>query len=137
MTNKEQPDAHSVEHLLGIFAALLRLLPADSAARIRTLAKFVEKDYEKLVKLTKLREDYARRLGLVDRTILKQKKALSEEEQAEKAEEWFSRRLDAGLFCLQVCTPPALPHLFKRYSSQRIHADPLLDDRRDSGLALC
>jgi len=38
----------------------------------------------------------------VDRLIAKQKKNLSVEERAERVEEWFSRRLDAGLFCLQM-----------------------------------
>ena len=79
-------------------------LPADSASRIRTLAKFVEKDYEKIAKLTKLRTDYALRMAKVDAEIAVQRKDLgSVVEEEEMAEEWFSRRLDAGLFCLQVC----------------------------------
>ncbi|KAJ9629675.1 hypothetical protein H2203_002056 [Taxawa tesnikishii (nom. ined.)] len=82
MFMKKQDNA-TTEHLLGVFSALLRLLPGESAARIRTLAKFVEKDYEKVSKLMKLRRDYASR-------------------RAEKSDEWFSRRLDAGLYCLQT-----------------------------------
>jgi beta-catenin-like protein 1 len=78
------------------------LLPADSASRIRTLAKFVEKDYEKIGKLLKLRVDYAARIDKVDMEIAKQRRSLDEEEHDDMAEEWFSRRLDAGLFCLQV-----------------------------------
>ncbi|RPA80637.1 DUF1716-domain-containing protein [Ascobolus immersus RN42] len=97
---KQEPQA--IEHLLGIFAAMLRSLPADTPERIRTLAKFVEKDYEKIKKLITLRREYLARLQQVDRMINKQKAALSEEEQSERAEEWFSRRLDAGLFCLQM-----------------------------------
>jgi beta-catenin-like protein 1 len=53
----KKQDGQTTEHLLGIFSSLLRLLPANSAGRIRTLAKFVEKDYEKLGKLVKLRRD--------------------------------------------------------------------------------
>lgn len=99
-----QQDNQTTEHLLGIFAALLMHLPADSASRIRTLAKFVEKDYEKIAKLTKLRTDYALRMAKVDAEIAVQRKDLgSVVEEEEMAEEWFSRRLDAGLFCLQVC----------------------------------
>ncbi|KAH0390139.1 hypothetical protein KCU89_g15921, partial [Aureobasidium melanogenum] len=41
------------------FSALLRLLPGESSQRIRLLAKFVEKEYEKLDKLVKLRHEYA------------------------------------------------------------------------------
>jgi hypothetical protein len=81
---------------------MLRSLPADSPERIRTLAKFVEKDYEKIKKLITLRREYAARLQQVDRMIDKQKNTLSPEEQSERVDEWFSRRLDAGLFCLQV-----------------------------------
>ncbi|KXX80972.1 Beta-catenin-like protein 1 [Madurella mycetomatis] len=95
-------DAQTTEHLVGIFASMLRLLPADSAERIRTLAKFVERDYEKTEKLVKLRRDYATRMAAVDARIKEEKKGMDEEEREEMADEWFSRRLDAGLFCLQT-----------------------------------
>lgn len=98
----KKTDGQTTEHLLGIFAALLMLLPAESAARIRTLAKFVEKDYEKIVKLLKLRAGYAARMLVVDKEIAEQKGRLGEEEVEDMSEEWFSRRLDAGLFCLQM-----------------------------------
>ena len=58
-------DTEAVEHLLGIFLSMLRRLPANSGERIRTLAKFVEKDYGKLVRLLSLREGYAARLANV------------------------------------------------------------------------
>ncbi|CAZ81290.1 unnamed protein product [Tuber melanosporum] len=99
----KKQDNQTTEHLLGIFAALLTHLPADSASRIRTLAKFVEKDYEKIAKLTKLRTDYALRVAKVDAEIAVQREDLgSVVEEEEMAEEWFSKRLDAGLFCLQM-----------------------------------
>ena len=95
-------DAQTTEHLVGIFASMLRLLPADSAERIRTLAKFVEKDYEKTEKLVKLRRDYGARVGAVDEQIREEQKGMTEDEREENADDWFSRRLDAGLFCLQT-----------------------------------
>ncbi|PWW76429.1 DUF1716-domain-containing protein [Tuber magnatum] len=98
----KKQDNQTTEHLLGIFAALLMHLPADSASRIRTLAKFVEKDYEKIVKLTKLRTDYALRMSKVDAEIDAQRKDLGSVVEEEMAEEWFSKRLDAGLFCLEM-----------------------------------
>lgn len=100
----QQQDGQMTEHLLGIFAALLMRLPADSAPRIRTLAKFVEKDYEKIDKLLKLRTDYAARVDKVDKEIAEQRKSLNGNDHDDMVEEWFSRRLDAGLFCLQVHT---------------------------------
>ncbi len=98
----KKQDGQTTEHLLGIFSSLLRLLPANSSGRIRTLAKFVEKDYEKLVKLVKLRRDYAARVAAVDNEIRNEQTKLDVEEREDMADEWDSRRLDAGLFCLQT-----------------------------------
>lgn len=99
-----QQGNETIEHLLGIFSSLLRLLPGGSAPRIRTLAKFMEKDYEKIERLIKLRRDCASRLTPVEQAIEREKKALSlsKEDQEALAAEWLSRRFDAGLFSLQV-----------------------------------
>lgn len=98
----KKQDSETKEHLLGIFASLLRWLPANVAPRIRTLAKFVEKEYEKITKLVAFRRDYAARVEFVDSQIREEQKASSPEEREERADEWLSRRLDAGLFCLQT-----------------------------------
>ncbi|OJJ48119.1 hypothetical protein ASPZODRAFT_130048 [Penicilliopsis zonata CBS 506.65] len=98
----KKQESQNIEHLLGIFASLLRLLPGGSAGRIRTLAKFMEKDYEKIDKLIKLRRDHASRLFPVEETIEKERKRLDEEEQEFMAAEWLGRRFDAGLFPLQL-----------------------------------
>jgi len=98
----KKQDGQTTEHLLGIFYSLLRFLPGNSSGRIRTLAKFVEKDYEKLGKLVKLRRDYASRVTIVDEEIRNEQSKLDAEEREEMADEWDSRRLDAGLFCLQT-----------------------------------
>lgn len=95
-------DPETVEHLLSIFAAMLRYLPGGSAARIRTLAKFMEKDYEKIEKLMTLRREFAARLQPVEAVIERERQGLDAEEQEAMAAEWLSRRLDAGLFSLQV-----------------------------------
>lgn len=97
-----------VEHLIGMLASLLRYLPGNSAPRIRTLAKFVEKDYEKISRLAELRKEYAARVGKVDSGIEQEKKTKknkggpSTADAAESEDEWLSRRLDAGLFVLQT-----------------------------------
>jgi beta-catenin-like protein 1 len=95
-------DKQTSEHLVCIFASMLRLLPANSAERIRTLAKFVEKDYDKTAKLVKLRQDYAARVDSVNAAIRAEQAQMSVEEREETADEWLSRRLDAGLFELQT-----------------------------------
>jgi beta-catenin-like protein 1 len=122
-----KPDAQTTEHVLGIVAALLRSLPATSAARIRVLAKFVEKEYEKIEKLLKLRRDYAEKVRVVDEDIRREKRSLQVEEQEDMAGEWLSRRLDAGLFCLQV--RPSI-----RFYSIQCLLGPS-DDRCDTGMA--
>ena len=91
-----------MEHIIGIFASLLRLLPGGSAGRIRTLAKFVEKDYEKIGKLVEMRAQYAERVQRVEAQIRQEEAAMESEEKEERAAESLSRRLDAGLFSLQT-----------------------------------
>ncbi|KAK4213907.1 putative DUF1716 domain-protein [Rhypophila decipiens] len=101
---KSRPEI--TEHLLSIFSSLLRHLPAESPERIRTLAKFVEKDYEKTARLVSLRREYASRLSFIDAQIAQEKTNLTGQEDEEEMEmlndEWFSRRLDGGLFNLQM-----------------------------------
>lgn len=81
---------------------MLRSLPADSAERIRLLAKFVEKNFEKIGTAVKIRREYASKVAAVDREISAERSKLPAEEQEEKADEWLSRRLDAGLYSLQT-----------------------------------
>ncbi len=102
MFMKKALDSETTEHLLGISASLLRHLPANEAPRIRALAKFVEKDYEKITKLVQLRREYAARVEFVDVQIREEQKASDPEEREERADEWLSRRLGAGFFCLQT-----------------------------------
>lgn len=91
-----------VEHLLGIFSSLLRLLPGQSANRIRTMAKFVEKDYEKIGKLIELRREYTGKVRNVEEAIKVEAQQLRPDERKAMTDAWLSRRLDAGLFSLQT-----------------------------------
>ncbi|KAL9000976.1 MAG: hypothetical protein Q9169_000460 [Polycauliona sp. 2 TL-2023] len=96
-------DNQTTEHLLGILSSMLRSLPGNSAERIRLLAKFVEKDYEKLGKIVKIRREYASKVAAVDQDIQREKSGfLSTEDQDERGDEWLSRRMDAGLYALQT-----------------------------------
>ncbi|OTB02764.1 hypothetical protein M426DRAFT_61524 [Hypoxylon sp. CI-4A] len=128
---KKSNDSQTTEHLIGIFGSMLRLLPADSAERIRTLAKFVEKDYEKTQKLVKLRREYATRLASVDEAIRAEQSTMGAEEKEEMADEWFSRRLDAGLFCLQTLDV-VLAWLVAEDSGARKTIQKLLADRDET-----
>ncbi len=98
----KKQDNEATEHLLGIFSSMLRSLPANEAPRIRLLAKFVEKNYQVPERLIQIRRDYASKVVQVDKEIKAERASSSAEEREERADEWLSRRLDAGLFVLQT-----------------------------------
>ncbi|KAH4923779.1 hypothetical protein HBI79_164850 [Parastagonospora nodorum] len=98
-TKKHDPE--QTEHILGIFASLLRSLPGNSDARFRLLAKFLEKNYEKINKLVALRRDYASRVAAFDDKLADRKRGLSKEEQDELELENVATRLSEGLYCLE------------------------------------
>lgn len=99
---KKSTDRRASEHLVGIFASMLRALPADSAERIRLLAKFVEKDYEKTAKLVTLRRECAARMVPVDEEIRGEQAKRSAEGAEVMADRWLLVRLDAGLSFLRT-----------------------------------
>jgi len=127
----KKQEKEPVEHLLGIFSSLLRLLPGQSASRVRTLAKFVEKDYEKIGKLMEVRREYTARMRSVEEAIKAEARQLSAEERETKADEWLSRRLDAGLFSLQT-VDVILSWLVAEDSGARSRVKLLLSDRDES-----
>jgi beta-catenin-like protein 1 len=98
-TKKHDPE--QTEHILGIFASLLRSLPGNSDTRFRLLAKYLEKDYEKINKLITLRRDYASRVAAFDTKLTDRKRGLSKEEQDELELENIPTRLSEGLYCLE------------------------------------
>jgi len=98
-TKKHDPE--QTEHILGIFASLLRSLPGNSDARFRLLAKFLEKNYEKINKLVTLRRDYASRVAAFDVKLADRKRGLSKKEQEELELENVATRLSEGLYCLE------------------------------------
>ena len=95
-------DRRLLEHILSVLASLLRHLPSDSAERLRTLAKFVEKDYEKTSKLVHLRRDYTSRIATAENGNTSNGKDLTLEDREMLEVERLSRRLDAGLYTLQL-----------------------------------
>ncbi|RMZ86934.1 hypothetical protein DV736_g5838, partial [Chaetothyriales sp. CBS 134916] len=89
----EKDNKETVEHVVGILASLLRSTPAGSAARIRTLAKFVEDNHAKIDRLLRLRAVYRQRIH---------KEQEEQQEDNDREQEWLSIRLDAGLFVLNT-----------------------------------
>nr|OQO19857.1 hypothetical protein B0A51_12452 [Rachicladosporium sp. CCFEE 5018] len=98
----KKPSETTTEHLLGIFAGLLRWLPGEGAARIRMLNKFTEKNCEKVVKIVELRKGFARRVSAAEEEIKLERRMMDEEDWPEREAEWLSRRLEGGLFGLQT-----------------------------------
>lgn len=98
----KKQDKETTEHLLGILASMLRSLPANEAPRIRLLVKFVEKDYQACNRLVTLRREYASKVAAIDKEIRQERVVLDPEESEDRADEWISRRLDAGLYVLQT-----------------------------------
>ncbi|KAF4548386.1 Arm-motif -containing protein [Elsinoe fawcettii] len=99
---KRKLDSKATENVVDTLAALLRYLPGDSPERIRTIAKFTEKDCEKIFKLLEWRQKHSKELSNVDNQISKERRGLSNEDQLELADQWYFRRLDAGLVVLQT-----------------------------------
>lgn len=89
-----------IDHFVSLFANMLRRFPAESRERIRTLAKFVEKSYEKTAKLVKLFQDYEARVS----ASLRQAKVNLPQggDGKEHNYEILAARLDNGLFTLQL-----------------------------------
>ncbi|KAI4607734.1 hypothetical protein J4E80_009475 [Alternaria sp. BMP 0032] len=101
---KKSHDPQQTEHILGIFASLLRSLPGNSDTRFRLLAKFLEKDYDKIHKLVELRRGYVTRLSAFDSKLAEKKRALriTGKDELEAFElENIPDRLSEGLYCLE------------------------------------
>ena len=127
----KKQDNEATEHLLGILSSMLRSIPADEAPRIRLLAKFVEKDYQVLGRVVQIRREYISKMSAVDQEIESKKAELSSEEQSDRADEWFSRRLDAGLYVLQT-VDVILAWLVAEDDGARTKIQGLLADRDES-----
>ena len=89
------------EHSVSIIASMLHNLKGSQ--RQRLLAKFSENEFAKIERLMELHFKYYERVQLVDNRLEKEKaKLLSEgEDNDELEDEFYLRRLDAGLFTLQ------------------------------------
>lgn len=87
-----------------IILSLLRNFSQRDVQRLRLIRKFTEDDYEKVDRLLEMKEHYESADKRVQAEIEEQKKELEEDEFEEYADDFYLRRLDAGLFTLQrVC----------------------------------
>lgn len=87
-----------------IILSLMRNLSREDVGRLRLIRKFTDDDYEKVDRLLEMKEFYESKDNRVREEIEKDSKDLDDEEREEMQEEFYLRRLDAGLFTLQrVC----------------------------------
>ncbi|GAA5874921.1 hypothetical protein JCM8547_003611 [Rhodosporidiobolus lusitaniae] len=82
-----------MEHILSILSSLFSSLASDSPSRIRLIAKFVENDYEKVDRLSEVREELETRIA---RGF---PQALADEMDEDEV---YLEKLDNGLFALQL-----------------------------------
>ena len=116
------------EHMASIIASLFRNV--QGAFRDRLVSKFLENDCEKVERLMELHFRYKRRVTLADEEIKRERRLGSETDVDET--EAYLRRLDAGLFTLQLvdyvmaelylCSTPAV----------RTRIQTLLSQQRDT-----
>ncbi|OAD79104.1 hypothetical protein PHYBLDRAFT_176618 [Phycomyces blakesleeanus NRRL 1555(-)] len=97
-------ESEDEEHIMCIILSLLRNLSPDELQRARVIRKFIEDEYEKVDRLLEMKEYYEARDQRVLAEIEEDKKGLDEDELEELKEDFYLRRLEAGLFTLQrVC----------------------------------
>lgn len=89
------------EHVCSIIASMLK--NCKGTQRQRLLNKFTENDHEKVDRLMELHFKYLDKVHYIDLQIEKEKAKLEEEEiDATMEEEFYLRRLEGGLFTLQL-----------------------------------
>ena len=99
---KKKLDREDMEHLVAIYASCLRSLPLEGAHRIRFLAKFVEKDYEKVKRFIQMHSEVSARLSSIEKEIADRLPTLSTEEKEDQETLWYVERLDRGLYTIQM-----------------------------------
>lgn len=96
------PEEHE-EHVCSVISSMLK--NCKTTQRQRLLNKFTENDHEKVDRLMELHFKYLEKVHAIDNIIEREKenpKFHDEEDQLDLEEKFYLRRLDAGLFTLQL-----------------------------------
>ncbi|CAG8520790.1 11599_t:CDS:10 [Diversispora eburnea] len=105
-TYKAFSETEEEEHIIGIIVSLLKNLSPGSDHRSRLINKFTESEFEKVDRLLEMRENYEHKVEIIDKEIEEEKKAFEEDEDYEindeTLDEFYLRRLNSGLFTLQL-----------------------------------
>lgn len=128
------PISEDMSHILGILSSLFTHISSDSPERIRLLAKFVENNYEKVDKLLELRDNAQTRLKAAELEIEGERQELLNgggEVTTEEEDLWYLRRLDGGLFTLQM-VDYILAWISMEDDGVRYHVLQMLDRKNQS-----
>ncbi|KAK8770240.1 beta-catenin-like protein 1 [Amblyomma americanum] len=96
------PEEHE-EHVCSVIASMLK--NCKPTQRQRLLNKFTENDHEKVDRLMELHFKYLEKVHAIDNVIEREKenpKLQDEDDQMDQEDKFYLRRLDAGLFTLQL-----------------------------------
>ena len=88
------------EHVCSIIMSLLKNIQGPHKERL--ISKFVENDHEKVERLLELHFKYQHRVQEIDKQIINEKRLNVTIESEENEMDIYLRRLDAGLFILQM-----------------------------------
>ena len=119
-----------VEHVCSIIASLFRNVHGN--ARERLVGKFVENDHEKVERLVELHLSYLQRDREMEEMLRMEKRMSATVETPEMEVESYLRRLDAGLFTLQMVDYITLELCLCDTSSVRSRISSLLNLHGDS-----
>ncbi|XP_037558670.1 beta-catenin-like protein 1 [Dermacentor silvarum] len=96
------PEEHE-EHVCSVISSMLK--NCKTTQRQRLLNKFTENDHEKVDRLMELHFKYLEKVHAIDNIIEREKenpKLHDDEDHLDQEEKFYLRRLDAGLFTLQL-----------------------------------
>ncbi|XP_075558957.1 beta-catenin-like protein 1 isoform X1 [Dermacentor variabilis] len=96
------PEEHE-EHVCSVISSMLK--NCKTTQRQRLLNKFTENDHEKVDRLMELHFKYLEKVHAIDNIIEREKenpKFHDEEDHLDQEDKFYLRRLDAGLFTLQL-----------------------------------
>ncbi|KAI9632157.1 Catenin-beta-like protein [Dioszegia hungarica] len=128
------PQREDEEHLLSILSSLFTNLPSESPSRIRVIMKFVENEYEKVERLLELRERAKGALVVVEKEIREERNIMLENQEEvteEEEDDWYLRRIEAGLAALQTADY-VLAWVCMEDDGARAHAQTLLSRKSQS-----
>ncbi|KAI9313712.1 Catenin-beta-like protein [Dichotomocladium elegans] len=102
--SKSFVESEDDEHTMCIILSLMRNLSREDLQRLRLIRKFTEDNYEKVDRLLEMKESLESKDKRVKAEIEAESKEFDEEDLEDMEDEFYLRRLEAGLFTLQrVC----------------------------------